>query len=186
MMRLLIAILLLVLPTAVYADLPVAVAEGRVTLYDFQSDQVEFDRVYGGSFVQVDKANHEVHESNAFSVCDMDSGLSTNDTTAWLFQGGNIDAHVAISFSAALSGIVRLYENPTVADSGVMLSTRNFNRHGGDTSTMKWYQESGVTLGSANTLDVAFIGGGSPAARVGGSSRTTIEWIIPEHRTEAE
>lgn len=173
-------LLLLVLPTAAYADLPVAVAEGRVSLYDIFGEQIEFDRVYGGSLVTVDKFHHEIHERNAWVVSDIDSTLATNDTTAWVFQGGEIDAHVAIAINATLSGIVRLYELPTVVDSGVVLVPRNFDRHGtgsSDTSTMKWYQESNI--GGGVIIDAALIGGGSAAARVGGGTRTNIEWIIP-------
>lgn len=159
----------------------VIIDTGYSSLRDVFGRQIEFDRTPAGSVVMVDKMHHEVHEGNAWTVNDMDSALSTNDTTAWLFQGGAIDAHVAINMNAALSGIVRLYQLAgAVADSGVALATINLNRHNGDTSTMRWYQESGINLTGSTTLDVAFLGGGTVANRIGGSTRSANEWVIPE------
>lgn len=169
-------LLLLMLPTAVYADLPVAVAEGRVSLYDVFAKQVEFDRVYGGSFVQVEKAHHEIHEGNYFIASDSHT-MTAGDTVAWMIRvRPDIAAHMAISFISNQAGYLEIIEQPTVGDSGVALVAYNMNRYQGDTSATLVFDNA--LLGGGTIIYRQYIGANTPQVRGGGSNRTGIEWIL--------
>lgn len=133
---------------------------------------------YSGFLVTIEAAHSRVHRGFEWTISDSSSIATAGESSTLMIVTGDTTVHAVFSVGANLGGIAILTEGCSYSAIGTMLYASNFNRaHQGDTYGARIYDNP--TLSSYGTLmQQVNVGGGSPAARVGGQSRESTEWVL--------
>ncbi|KKN29618.1 hypothetical protein LCGC14_0842320 [marine sediment metagenome] len=170
-----------------YEDADVTAARPLpVTVYDVVTGAVTVD--FAAKFVDSQETNtlrvvlseeSEVHDGLMFSL---DRSLDVGDdvfTYLWMHVGAS-PAHVAIGVWGGGQLGVSLWETPTVSG-GIVVEAHNLNRTSGTLPlSVISHTPSIASLGSTPLFtNTVLPGGTSNNTRIGGSARSTLEWIFP-------
>lgn len=146
-------------------------------LVALQDGTLVFDRITGGLEV-IDIQHHEVHAGDMYTVSDYDASVDTAAPKLWrLTTGATEIIHINLQIDLSAAGLVELYEHPTLTGAGTGLTAYNNNRLSAQTASLAVaYDPSASALGTR--LFVRTVGSNAPAARIGGSARPAIEWVL--------
>jgi hypothetical protein len=127
----------------------------------------------------LDYVHAQVHRGKMHHITDA-SGAITNGASMgiYMLNGASADFHAFFSIETGGNARFRLYEDPTVSSSTLILTACVMNRTYKDSAslTASFGHTPAFTIASASVLLDEVIGGGTGGNRAGGNARKETEW----------
>lgn len=135
----------------------------------------EFDNIHSAPLV-IQTDHHEVHEGEAFRVCQSTINLNGNPLTfSWTTPlSGTEKMHLVIAATSAGQGQLTFLEAPAIGAAGIAATAFDKNRDTANTSSATNLQTGAVLVGGT-TLCLIDWGNRSQA---GGGDRGVNEWVL--------
>ena len=129
----------------------------------------------------IEKEHYEVHEGDFYSATSVDSNITTPEAHYWMFVAPDTSAriHLNASISADGAGLIYLYAEGTVSDSGVAIIPINNDRNSTNLTTARLYNSPAITT-KGNLLMASYFGANNNKTQFGGSAKNNAEYILKQ------
>lgn len=132
----------------------------------------------------LDFVHAQIHRGKVHHITDA-SGALANGGSMGLYAsiGGSADFHAIFSIEVGGNARFRLYEDPTVSASTLVMTACVMNRCYKDSASLgaSFGHTPAFTIASASLLFDAVIGGGTGGNKAGGNLRQHTEWVFEEN-----
>lgn len=131
--------------------------------------------------VNIDFAHEKIHQGKGFFLVDMVT-LSASGSQFWHVKTPNTTTriHMLFGLEASLSGILRLYAQPTLTNDGTALTPLNSDRNSANASVLSCFRTPTITANGTLFAEQS-VGGNNTNARVGGSYEGRNELILKQN-----
>ncbi len=134
-----------------------------------------------GYLVSIDAEHHKIHEGAHFTCQDYDSSVDTGSPKYWHVKtpDNTTDYHYVFKVVMSDSGLVEMFEAPTLTNDGTQLSCWNNDRKSATTSTMLFYYDPTVSVdGDRILVNVIGTDGAGASGGAGGVESRSREFIL--------
>jgi len=148
---------------------------------DLHGRTVYYDAVDNAT-VCIELPHHKIHEGQHFTWSTYDADVDSGAPKYWRITTPNTTTriHWEAVIATTESGVVQLYENPTINAAGTAGTIYNNERNSATTATATVFEDT-TTTSDGTVIDNGVIGSGAGPQSVGGDTRTDAEWVLKQN-----
>jgi hypothetical protein len=136
------------------------------------------DALAAADNVSIDYNHYKVHDGQMYSA-NYSFGITTASNLDIMIVTATDEPHIVLEVEGTGQALIKFYEGITSSANGTTIPVYNFDRNSSNTTTVAFFQGSTWSTNSEVTLKTIIMPGGStPQTRIGGQSRTGIEWEL--------
>ena len=132
--------------------------------------------------IQIEEPHAHIHEGVYFTCPDFATNIQIVSPKYWRIAAPNTSRriHFIATISASAGCRIEFFEAPNINAAGTALSIFNNDRNSPNVATALAFKDTTVNSDGA-LIDVSKLGGNTVQTKIGGNSRTNIEFILKQN-----